>query len=126
MWLSVIQLLSEIFQESKYVKWLRTIHEMISPFFTLREATMYIIRYTNQATLMKSELYIVFIAEFNPNCICCLPFLIRCYNDSLFCAYNVQCASDQILYYHFSAHDIENPTQSSSSMCPPLHINITL
>ncbi|XP_019854226.1 PREDICTED: uncharacterized protein LOC109583358 [Amphimedon queenslandica] len=42
--------------------------------------------------------------------------LEECYDGNVFCAYNVQCSPDEILYYHFSAHDIENPTSTGQCL----------
>ena len=35
-----------------------------------------------------------------------------CYDDKLFCAYDIQCEKNQFLFYQFSTHKIDNPTDS--------------
>jgi hypothetical protein len=43
-------------------------------------------------------------------------FTQKCYEDNLFCAYNIQCPKNQFLYYQFSDHDIENPTSNNKCL----------
>lgn len=42
--------------------------------------------------------------------------LNECYDGNVFCAYNVQCSPNEVLYYHFSAHDIENPVSTGQCL----------